>query len=243
MSSRPETTDGSTGLDKRVAFALVYTAVVLSVTEYWLLPFRAQATGLPQRIPLPLDLAGALVWVASTLVFFLLLPALVVRFGHRQPLSAVGYSTAGLVRHLPMYLLLYALMLPVVYLVSRRPEFLAVYPFPPSARRSLSAFLMWEVAYAAQFVALESFFRGYLLFTCAVRMGPNAVAVMVVPYTMIHFHKPFLECLGAVGAGLVLGVLALRYRTFWGGAILHILVAVTMDLLAVTRAGLLVGGG
>jgi hypothetical protein len=243
MASRLEATEGSRTLDKRVAFALVYTALVLSVTEYWLLPFRSPATGLPQRIPLPLDLAGALVWVASTLVFFLLLPALVVRFVHRQPLSAVGYGAAGLVRHLPVYLLLYALMLPILYLVSRRPEFLAVYPFPPSARRSVPAFLVWELAYAAQFVALESFFRGYLLFTCAARMGPNAVPVMVVPYTMIHFHKPFLECLGAVGAGCVLGVLALRYRTFWGGALLHILVAVTMDLLAVTRAGLLVWSG
>jgi hypothetical protein len=55
---------------------------------------------------------------------------------------------------------------------------------------------------------------------------------------MIHFHKPFLECLGAVVAGLVLGHLALRFRAFWGGALLHILVAVSMDLLAVHRAGL-----
>jgi hypothetical protein len=70
-------------------------------------------------------------------------------------------------------------------------------------------------------------------------MGSLSIPVMVVPYTMIHFHKPFPECLGAIVAGLVLGALALRFRTFWGGALLHILVAVSMDLLAVHRAGLL----
>jgi len=238
----PQPTTTEAPLDRRIVFALLYTAVALSMIEYWFLPFRAHATGLPQRIPASPDLAGGLVWVGSTLVFFLLVPALIVRFGHRQHLSEIGFAPGGLRRHLPLYLLLYVLMLPILYVVSRRPEFLAVYPFPPSARTSLSALVVWELAYAAQFVALESFFRGYLLFTCAARMGLLAVPVMVVPYTMIHFHKPFLECLSAVGAGCVLGVLALRYRTFWGGALLHILVAVTMDLLAVTRTGLLVWG-
>jgi hypothetical protein len=226
-------------LDARIAIALLYTAVVLSLSEYFFLPFRAPATGLPQRIPVAPDLAGGLVWVASTLVFFLLVPALVVRLGHREPLSTIGYAPTGLHRHLRVYLALYGLMLPILYLASRRPDFLAVYPFPASARTSLSTFVVWELAYASQFVALESFFRGYLLFTCAARMGANAVPVMVVPYVMIHFHKPLPECLGAVVAGSVLGLLALRYRTFWGGALLHVLVAVTMDLLAVTRSGLL----
>jgi hypothetical protein len=138
-----------------------------------------------------------------------------------------------------VYLALYGLMLPLLWLVSQRSEFATLYPFVPSARTSLGVFLVWELAYASQFVALEAFFRGYLLFTCAQRIGWNAIPVMVVPYTMIHFHKPFLECLSAVAAGLLLGVLALRFRTFWGGAVLHILVAVSMDVLAVRQLHML----
>ena len=96
--------------------------------------------------------------------------------------------------------------------------------------------LIWESAYVLQFFALESFFRGYLLFT-AERVAPRAaIAIVAAPYTMIHFHKPFPECMGALGAGLLLGYLALRYRSFWGGFVLHSLVAVTMDLLAVGQA-------
>ena len=223
--------------DGRIAFALLYTAVVLSVMEYWLLPSRAHLTGLPRLIPAPPDLAAGLVWVGSTLLFFLLVPSLVVRLGHGEPLSTIGASPRGLLLHLPVYLLLYALTLPLVVFASTRPDFVALYPFVSSTRTSPLVLLVWEIAYASQFVALEAFFRGYVLFTCARRMGWTAVPVMVVPYTMIHFHKPFPECLGAVVAGTVLGVLALRYRTFWGGTLVHILVALTMDLLAVLRSG------
>jgi hypothetical protein len=226
-------------VDLRTAVALVYTASVLSLSEYWLIPSRALRTGLPQRLPLSQDLAAGLVWIGSTVVFFLVIPALLVRFWHRQSLASVGFGARAALRHLPVYLALFGLMVPVIYLASRRPDFASLYPLVPSARASLLTLLFWELAYAAQFVALEAFFRGYLLFTCEARMGWTAIPVMVVPYTMIHFHKPFLECMGAIGAGLVLGALALRYRTFWGGALLHILVALSMDLLAVRQAGLI----
>ncbi len=222
-----------------MGFALVYTAVVLSVSEYWFIPSAAPRTGLPQRLGwVSPDLAAGLVWIASTVLLFTVIPTVIVRVWHREGLASVGFGTRGLRRHLLVYLGLYALMVPVLLLVARRPDFSGLYPLVPSARASLGVFWLWESAYAMQFVALESFFRGYLLFTCATRMGWNAVPVMVVPYTMIHFHKPFPECLAAVGAGCILGVLALRFRSFWGGAVLHTLVAVSMDVLAASRAGL-----
>lgn len=220
----------------RVWIALLYTAVVLSLSEYFFIPGSARRVGLASALaPIPEDLGAGLVWVASTLVFFLAIPIALVRLVHRAPLASVGYSPRGLLSHLPVYLGLYALMVPVLWWVSQRPDFTRLYPFVPTARESLTVLLVWEAAYAAQFVALEAFFRGYLLFTCARRWGWEAIPVMVVPYTMIHFHKPWLECLSAVGAGVILGALALRFRTFWGGALLHILVAVSMDVLAVWR--------
>ena len=86
--------------------------------------------------------------------------------------------------------------------------------------------------YAAQFLALEVFFRGFLLAGLRRAMGANAVFVAMVPYVMLHFGKPLPETLGAVVTGIVLGTLALRTRSIWGGVVIHIAVAVTMDLLA-----------
>jgi membrane protease YdiL (CAAX protease family) len=49
---------------------------------------------------------------------------------------------------------------------------------------------------------------------------------------MIHYGKPLPETLGAIGAGVILGTLAMRTRSIWGGVLIHIGVAITMDMLA-----------
>ena len=36
----------------------------------------------------------------------------------------------------------------------------------------------------------------------------------------------------AIGAGLILGTLAMRTRSIWGGVLIHVGVAMTMDVLA-----------
>jgi len=228
------------GAGRRAAWALIYTALALTVLEYFWLPFRVEARlqDLPYgEEPAP-SLAAGLAWAGATALCLLALPAAFVRLGHREPLGSVGFSARGFARHGRVYAGFYLLMLPAILVAARREDFLLAYPFVPAARADLDTLLWWELGYLAQFFALEAFFRGYLLFTLERAVGRLAICVMVVPYGMIHFHKPFLEALGAVIAGLVLGHLALRYRSFYGGALLHAGVALTMDLLAVRRAGL-----
>jgi len=58
---------------------------------------------------------------------------------------------------------------------------------------------------------------------------------MMVPYAVIHWHKPPLECFGAIIAGIALGALSLRFRSWYGGAVLHMLVGATMDILSFVR--------
>lgn len=225
---------GFGAIDRRAAFALAYTAVILTLHEYFF-SFTAlsQYEWLGEE-----ELRVGLAWVAVRFVFFLVIPAIIVRVGHRQLLSSIGWSSRGLLRHLPLYLLLYLLVLPLVIYASRQDDFTRIYPFVTEARTDLRVFLLWQCAYALSFLALEAFFRGYLLFTCAARMGWLSIFVMVVPYAMIHFHKPWPEALGAIVAGAVLGGLALALRSFSGGVVVHVLVAATMDTLAVRRAGL-----
>jgi membrane protease YdiL (CAAX protease family) len=57
----------------------------------------------------------------------------------------------------------------------------------------------------------------------------------MVPYCMIHFAKPLPETFGAIIAGVVLGFMSLATRSIWMGALLHIAVALTMDLAALGR--------
>jgi hypothetical protein len=214
---------------------------MLTVLEYGFHPPRVEARLLGLRMGELADpsLAAGVIWSAGTIVGYTLLPLAVVLLWHREGPRSVGWHLGGFLRHSLVYLGLYLfVMAPILWWVSRRPDFLATYPFVRAATSSWRSFAIWESVYLVQFLALESFFRGYLLFTLERAIGKLAVFVMLVPYCMIHYHKPPLEALAAIVAGGVLGALALRYRSWYGGALLHVLVAATMDATAAHRAGL-----
>ena len=102
----------------------------------------------------------------------------------------------------------------------------------PLASRSLLDLLVSETSYAVQFVAVETFFRGFLLFSLSQVLGAYSIFIAVVPYCLIHWGKPMPETLGAIVAGSVLGVLALRGRSVGPGVAVHVAVALSMDMLA-----------
>jgi membrane protease YdiL (CAAX protease family) len=128
-------------------------------------------------------------------------------------------------------------MAPFVVLASGSPSFLRTYPKCAAAADGIVQLLVWESAYALQFLLLELFFRGFLTFALARVMGSLALFVMIVPYVMIHSSKPLAECLGSMVAGIALGTMALRTGSIWGGVLVHCAVAWSMDLLALHRTG------
>ena len=222
-------------LKHEAVFALIYCAIILTVMEYFLIPPRFEALyrgfGTGQWM-VPTMISG-LAWSVGCLFGYLIIPSIVVKFIYSQNLSDYGFSPSGFLAHMKTYVGLYVLMLPLIYLASQDPHFKNTYPFVPEAKSSLSNFIIWELAYILQFFCLEFFFRGYLLFTLEKYVQKYlAIAIMVVPYVMIHFHKPVYETLGAVVAGCILGWLSLRYRSWLGGAVLHSLVAITLDVSA-----------
>lgn len=173
-------------------------------------------------------------WSAAKVLGYLAIPMIVVKLlGLR--LGDVGLGVAGFRRHVWIYGALFLAILPLVVAASRTEAFAATYPFYRQAARSWTDFLAWEAMYALSFLALEFFFRGFLLFTVEKTLGAHAIFVAVMPYCMIHFGKPALESAGAIVAGLVLGTLALATRSIWCGVLIHVSVAWTMDLLAMVR--------
>ncbi len=223
---------------KEAIVALVYTAVMLTVMEYFFLPPRVEGwwSGNTQSTWVMPTLIAGVIWSIACIVGFFLLPWLFIKIISKSDLKRHGLNFLGFASHLKVYLGLFLLMTPLIYLASQHSDFRGTYPFVPEARNSMTNFLIWELSYVLQFFALEAFFRGYLLFTLERHMDRwLAIAVMIVPYVMIHFHKPIFETLGATVAGLVLGHFALKYRSWVGGAVLHSLVAVSLDSLATFR--------
>jgi membrane protease YdiL (CAAX protease family) len=99
---------------------------------------------------------------------------------------------------------------------------------------SWTLFLIYELGYFAYFVGWEFFFRGWMLNGLLPTFGrAGALLIPVAPFAVMHLGKAEVEALGSIVAGLALGLLALRTRSFWYGAAVHGIVAVFMDCLAV----------
>jgi membrane protease YdiL (CAAX protease family) len=176
-------------------------------------------------------------WVAVALVGYVALPVIVLLFLPGKRLRDCNLGWRGFREHYWVYIGLYALVFPVIWLVSFSPDFYNYYPMYPQAGRSWFDLLVWESLYAGQFVALEFFFRGFLVGGLSRSIGIFSIPVAVIPYMMIHFTKPWPEALASIVAGLVLGTLAWRTKSIWGGVCIHCAVAVSMDLLALSHKG------
>jgi membrane protease YdiL (CAAX protease family) len=183
-------------------------------------------------------------WFGTSVFFYLVVPLLLSRLTggsfHRRYGLGLGDWRAGLA----LSGLFLALMLPAVVLASRWDSFRGIYPLAGQwaytvvvegkQQHSWALFVAYEAGYAAYFVAWEFLFRGWMVNGLLPSWGKaGALLTQVAPFAIMHFGKAEPEALGSIVAGVALGILALRTRSFWYGALVHVVVAVTMDALAV----------
>ncbi len=180
-------------------------------------------------------------WALNCQLWYLLLPLLWATLAARHSITELGLGLGRIRDHLQVYLVLAALLTPLLFLVSAQPAFLRVYPYfdPLPGAPLWPDFWRLELLYFAQFAAVEFFFRGFLVQGLRSTFGYASIYVSLLPYCMIHFGKPLPEVLAALVAGLVLGHLSLASRSIWPGVALHIFAAATMDLAVLWRKGLL----
>lgn len=230
--------------DHRPAACLVIAALVLTLQEYYggrnffHHVIREELSGLNETYPwlqfkMYEQLYGYGWWSLSRIIGYVLVPlgAWRILFPNDSILD-MGLRGKGFLRHLWIYAACLSVVLPVMFLVAQQSDFGTYYPFYKKSSRSLFDLLAWEAMYWAQFFALELFFRGWMVGALRRSLGASAIFVMAVPYCMIHYGKPYLEAHGAVIAGVVLGSLAMKTRSIYAGFLLHITVAVAMDLLS-----------
>ena len=227
-TSRQPEQAGMTNL--RVMVILVTAAIALTLQEY-----VGSSDAFAKLVPYNgkhWELQGFVWWSGWRVLGYVILPMIAILCMPGERLRDYHISLRGFLKHLWIYAVMFAAIFPLVILASRTETFLHTYPFYRMANRSQFDLWTWEALYAVQFMALEFFFRGFLLQGLRRVMGANAIFVMIVPYCMIHYGKPMAETFGAIGAGLILGTLAMRTRSIWGGVLIHIGVATTMDVLA-----------
>jgi len=176
-------------------------------------------------------------WSLTRFICYALIPGLSIIFTPALTFKNCGLAFRGFFKHLWIYGVLLAIVLPVVAFISFKEDFRNYYPFYDNCRRSWFDFLAWEMLYFLQFISLEFLFRGYMLHPLKKTIGAYAIFLMVIPYCMIHYGKPYLEPNAAIVAGVVLGTLSLRTGSIWCGCLIHITVALSMDIAALAQKG------
>ena len=237
-----------------IAALVARKSAVFKQADFWLLsllliyvPFTNQfmlfyKDWLP-NFPIPTQYFWRkLLFNLHTSFFYLIIPLLYWRFKDKGQKGFYGLTTKGF--NPKPYWIMLGLMLPLLIWASFQPAFLKTYPrYQPGVAEAFWDMSAWttvgtyEGSYALQFVCLELFFRGFMVMALSRFLGSYAVYPMVAVYCFIHFAKPMPEALGSIFGGYILGVLALSSRSILGGILIHIGVALGMELLAFLQLG------
>ena len=173
-------------------------------------------------------------WATCIIFFYFLIPFSILKFVWKEKISDYGMKLKGAFKHYKVYFIMLIVMIPLVLFFSTTKSFQLRYPFyKPIATESLfPKFIIWESFYFVQFIAVEFFFRGFMVHGLKRFFGFYSVFIMMIPYCMVHFGKPMPETIAAIFAGIVLGFLSLKSKSIYLGIAIHYSVAITMDLLA-----------
>jgi len=159
-----------------------------------------------------------------------LMPVLVIKLSFRDRLSDYGLGLHEVKYNLRFVLLGLLVVVPLMYLSSRRPEYRNLAPQIASARGSVPVFLVSSGLYLLYYVGYEVFFRGFLLFGIERRLGAGpAILVTTAMTTLVHITRPVSEYAAALIAGFAFGYVALRTRSIWGVLLLHFLTGASLD--------------
>jgi membrane protease YdiL (CAAX protease family) len=182
------------------------------------------------------------------------LPLMVILLFLRQDPTHFGLARGDSKMGMRWVLVGWAVMLlPLVY-VSHLPQFQQRYlhgnlmqplarvgPVYDGVHVHLPALLYYELGMGFYMFCWEFFFRGFLLFGLQKTwLGTwGAVIVQALPFMLLHWSwmpsasKPYLEVASALPGGLLLGVLAVRTRSFLYGFLIHWGISLLLDLLMV----------
>jgi membrane protease YdiL (CAAX protease family) len=137
---------------------------------------------------------------------------------------------------LKTYFLLIAFMLPLLVWASLQHDFSLVYPKAAIVGRQLGEeanplhYLLFETAYAADFFTIEFFFRGFLILALSKLIGKQCILPVAMFYFSIHLGKPMMEAVSSFFGGLILGSISYHSKSIWGGLLVHISIALLMEL-------------
>lgn len=205
-------------------FAPLFFALKVSIPFYKMLPFQNGSND-------QLAFQQPASWVGGLIILSFLL------FVYHKTAEG-SWSLYGIKKttSLRPYLLLIAMMLPLLIWASLQKDFSLVYPKAKAITNHLGTeanplyYLTFEAAYACDFISIELFFRGFLIITLSKILGKHCVLPIALFYFSIHLGKPMFEAISSFFGGMILGTISYQTKSIWGGWLVHVSIAMLMEL-------------
>jgi hypothetical protein len=93
--------------------------------------------------------------------------------------------------------------------------------------------VFFESAYLFDFVMIELFFRGLMIFGFVKLLGKNAILPIASLYAVIHFGKPLPETISSFFGAYFLGIIAYSQKNIGIGIVLHCVLALAMEIFTI----------
>lgn len=188
-------------------------------------------------------------YILGNLVALFFVPMLTIVMFFREDFVKFGFGKCQSKGIWILTGVLFAGMLVILVIISKWPVFQSYYPFFRRWPEFYQAFAQYpranpffqapmlmlyaEASYGLYLFFWEFFFRGYLLFGLSRSIGWLAVIVQAVAFGLLHFGKPWPELASSFVGGIILGIVAIRGKSFLPCFVLHWATSVSLDLLIV----------
>lgn len=176
------------------------------------------------------------IWQFS--IFFILcflVPILLIKFVFKENWKDFGLGIGNWKKGLPLLLLIPFIIAPIIYFASKMPDVRSEYPLSKLLFEHKELILGYEILYILlYYIAWEFYFRGFLLFGLAKKMGVwNAILIQTISSCLIHIGKPEGEIIGSIIVGVIFGLIAWRTKSIWYVFALHAAIGVLTDLFII----------
>lgn len=225
-------------LDKKVVIVFLAVAVLQTVSWYYTSRKYFRANFYYQYFSGDelIKLYEYLFWFIGDLFTLFILPIFIIKIFLKEKITDYGLKFGDYKIGMSVTILSIIIMLPILWFVSASPEFAAKYPHLQMAKNDWMIFLVYEMGMFAYLFAWEFIWRGFMLFGLEAKFGYYAIFIQMIPFVILHNGKPELETFSAIIGAIILGVVALRTRSFLYGVFIHFAIMLGIDLFSTIRS-------
>lgn len=160
-------------------------------------------------------------------VYYGLVPLLFGILVLRKSPTELGLGLGNYRFWIPTSLLFIVIIIPIIYISFELQSMQQAYyqkdfDFQEYIIETLLIMLGWEFI-----------LRGFLLGALRDSLKEGSILVQMIPFTLLHMGLPGVVTYGCILSGLVFGYLSYRGESFWPSFIVHMVINVAVNLLAV----------